>query len=147
MASTLGRDTVLLRLSFTSQVKGNVPGAALARVERQSSAHNRDNDLTGELHLLNGQFRQDIEGPRSLLLPLAARILADPRHESIEIESFGPIEERRFRNWRTFGFNGCAGRNRNMRGRTGNVFEMRPGAGTRQGGHRTRTGPAILFRL
>lgn len=97
-------ETGLIQLSFVSQVREYLPCAALARIERQALDFNLANGLTGELHFLNGHFQQTIEGPRVVLLPLAARILSDARHTSIAVESFGAIARRRFRSWRSFGF-------------------------------------------
>ena len=38
------------------------------------------------------------------MLPLAARILADRRHQAIRIAGFGAIDARRFGGWETVGF-------------------------------------------
>ena len=60
--------------------------------------------LTGELHLEDGCFSLVLEGRGDLLLPLAARILADRRHARIQLAEFGAIAERRFASWRVAGF-------------------------------------------
>ena len=45
-----------------------------------------------------------VEGPCGVVLPLASRILADPRHTAIRITAFGPLETRRFASWSARGF-------------------------------------------
>ena len=93
----------LLEFSFESTVS-DVPEAALQRLARRSAAFNVRMGLTGRLRLEDGRFIQSLEGRAAVLLPLAGRILADPRHGSIRVTAFGSIGARRFADWSAEGF-------------------------------------------
>lgn len=93
----------LLEFSFESTVS-DLPEAALQRLARRSAAFNVRMGLTGRLRLEDGRFIQSLEGRAAVLLPLAGRILADPRHGSIRVTAFGSIGARRFADWSAEGF-------------------------------------------
>lgn len=99
---TVARD--LLEFSFESAVASDMSAAALLRLVRRSAAFNARMGLTGWLHLDGGRFVQCLEGRAPVVLPLAGRILADPRHESIMVTAFGAIVARRFADWSAEGF-------------------------------------------
>lgn len=99
-------DAVLVEFAYVSRAAPGLPLATLLRVARQSQYYNRMAGITGMLRHDAGRFRQVIEGPSALVLPLSSRILADARHGEIAIEAFGPVAERRFRDWRIEGFEG-----------------------------------------
>lgn len=94
---TAARD--LLEFSFESTAVPALPEAALQRLARRSAAFNVRMGLTGRLRLEDGRFVQSLEGRAAVLLPLAGRILADPRHDSIRVTAFGSIAARRFADW------------------------------------------------
>lgn len=96
--------TDLVEFSFESRAVANLPDAVLLRLAHGSSAFNMRKRLTGRLALCDGRFHQSLEGPTDVLLPLAARILADPRHESIRTIAFHAIAARRFPGWAVEGF-------------------------------------------
>jgi hypothetical protein len=96
--------TSLVEFVYVSRMSRNLPRAALARLERQCWANNMRARVTGELRLEANDFSQIIEGPWSDIMNLASRILTDPRHDSISIHSFRPIEVRRFSTWTSHGF-------------------------------------------
>lgn len=48
-------------------------------------------------------MRQVIEGPWSVVMPLAARILTDPRHGGLAITAFEPIACRAYSDWSSTG--------------------------------------------
>jgi hypothetical protein len=100
----LAHTVELVALSFESAVVPGLPLAALQRLARSTLAVNPRLGLTGELRLEAGRFALELEGRADVLLPLAARILADPRHTSIRIADFGGIDDRRFAGWSTAGF-------------------------------------------
>jgi hypothetical protein len=100
----LSGDRDLVEFSFESKAVGNLPNAVMLRLARRSSAYNTRMGLTGQLVLSEGRFTQSLEGPADTLLSLAARILADPRHEAIRTIAFRAIESRRFSQWRIEGF-------------------------------------------
>jgi hypothetical protein len=94
----------LVEFTYVSNACRGLPAAVLMRLARHSWSHNTRNGLTGVLRFDGSRFEQTLEGPGSVLLPLAARILADPRHEAIRVEGFRAIPARRFANWTSSGF-------------------------------------------
>ena len=86
--------TELVGFSFVSRVADGVPAAALLRLARQCFSFNVGHNLTGQLHVGGGRFSYVVEGDSRIVQSLAARILADPRHESIEIRAFHRIAVR-----------------------------------------------------
>lgn len=77
--------------------------AAILRLVGQSWREYVALGVTGRLRRSGDVLEQLIEGPRGILLPLVARILCDPRHRSIEIIAFGPIDARACAEWRVDG--------------------------------------------
>ena len=94
----------LIEFSFESLADPNLPGAALLRLARQVTAANVRAGLGGQMILEDGRFVQTVEGSARVVLPLAGRILADPRHRAIRVVFFGAIPARRFGNWSATGF-------------------------------------------
>lgn len=94
----------LVVFSFVSKVRPDLPTSTLLRLARQSWSYNLKMGLTGELSLRNEIFTEVIEGPCDIIQPLAARILADPRHDSIRIQAFRRLASRRHAGWTTTGF-------------------------------------------
>lgn len=99
-----GRTQGLVEFAFTSKVVEGLPAAVCLRLARQAWNHNIRMDLTGELRLADGEFSEVIEGPSAVVLPLAARILGDPRHEWLRITAFGTLRTRRYSAWSMSGF-------------------------------------------
>lgn len=97
----------LVEFSYASRASDELPNAALLRLAQQAWSHNTRLGVTGSLTFEDGAFRQVIEGPSDVILPLASRILTDPRHEAISILGFGPIKIRRFQNWSATGLDIC----------------------------------------
>ena len=94
----------LVEFAFVSKVSPDLPAAALLRVARQSWSFNARMGLTGVLRFVEGRFEQVVEGRCTVVLPLAARILGDPRHGAISITAFRPLSARRFADWTLTGF-------------------------------------------
>jgi hypothetical protein len=97
-----GKD--LIEFAFESQVADDLTAACFARLARQSWSFNIRAGLTGELRLQDRRFVQVIEGGCAEVLPLAARILADPRHAAIRITALRSLAARRFAAWTVSGF-------------------------------------------
>jgi hypothetical protein len=97
-------DTALVEFAFESRAVIDLPEAALLRLALRASAFNARAGLTGRLALVDGRFHQTLEGETDTILPLAARILADPRHESIRTIAFRALPARRFVGWSVEGF-------------------------------------------
>ena len=102
----IGTTGGLVELAFESVAAPGLPQSALERLANYTSSVNPRCDLTGELRLDAGRFRYVVEGREEVVLALAARILADPRHGSIHLAAFRTIERRRFDAWHVHGF-GC----------------------------------------
>lgn len=100
----LNDDADLVEFSFESKVVGDLPGAVLLRLSRQASAFNASMGLTGRLVMRDGRFIQSLEGSADILLPLAARILADPRHGAIRTIAFRAVPTRHYSKWTVEGF-------------------------------------------
>ena len=94
----------LVEFSFVSKPCPELPPAVFLRLARQSWSFNTRTGLTGEMRFVEGRFEQVVEGRCSVVLPLAARILADPRHTAISITAFRPLAGRRFAHWTLAGF-------------------------------------------
>ena len=94
----------LVEFSFESTAAGDVPPAAFLRLARQTSLENSCAGLTGELRFDGVRLVQTVEGPCDVVLPLAARILADRRHGAIRVLAFGTVACRRFQVWSVSGF-------------------------------------------
>jgi hypothetical protein len=97
-------DEDLVELAFVSRVAEGLPSSVFLRLARQSWSFNTRMGLTGELVLDRGRFVQVVEGGCATVQALAARILADRRHEAIEVRAFGRIEARRHAGWTLVGF-------------------------------------------
>ena len=97
-------DEDLVELAFVSRVADGLPSAVFLRLARQSWSFNTRKGLTGELVLGEGRFAQIVEGGCATVQALAARILADRRHEAIEIRAFSRIATRRHAGWTLVGF-------------------------------------------
>lgn len=93
----------LLEFSFDSAI-ADAPAAALQRLVRRSAAFNASMGLTGRLRREGERFFGVLEGRAAILLPLAGRILADPRHRAIRVTTLGALAARRFTDWAATGF-------------------------------------------
>lgn len=90
---------MLVRLLYASRASADVDADALALILRQSRAHNPAEGVTGVLCHSEGIFLQLLEGGRSQVNKLYARILVDSRHERVELLCYDEIDERRFAGW------------------------------------------------
>lgn len=96
-------DTALVVFSFSSTMSADLPAAAMHRICREARKYNASHGLTGTLSIEGGSVRQVIEGPWSVVMPLAARILTDPRHGGIAITAFEPVACRAYSDWSSTG--------------------------------------------
>ena len=97
-------DSSLMALKFVSTPDATLSSTALNLVVCQAWAHNMRAGITGEIALRDGMFHQVLEGSFDELVPLASRILSDPRHHHITIDHFGSIPARMHRSWACIGF-------------------------------------------
>ena len=104
----LVRDERLVEFSFSSQFEADVQPETVLRVARQSWSENRRAGVTGRLRVEAGRVEQTIEGPSTVILALASRILTDRRHREIVIRRFGPICARSYADWSVAGIEALA---------------------------------------
>ncbi len=64
-----------------------------------AQAHNRKHQITGVLCQGDGLYLQVLEGERSEVNRLYARIIADRRHKDVEMLQFEEITHRRYPAW------------------------------------------------
>ena len=104
----LVRDERLVEFSFASRFEAGVGPETVLRLARQSWSENRRSGVTGFMRLDGDRIEQTIEGPSTVVLALAARILTDRRHGEIVIRCFGPVGSRRFAEWVIVGLEALA---------------------------------------
>ena len=90
---------MLVRLMYASRAAATVDQNSLLGIMRQSRANNPAHGITGVLCFSEGTFLQVLEGGRSAINALYNRIVADPRHNQVELLSYEEIGERRFAGW------------------------------------------------
>jgi len=90
---------MLIRLIYASKAVGPQTGALAESILRKAHASNIKNDVTGVLCQGQGVFLQVLEGERSTVTNLYARIHADPRHKDLELIHCESITERRYGGW------------------------------------------------
>jgi hypothetical protein len=92
----------LWRLSYISvaTAPADTIDAVIADIVAVAQRVNAGLDVTGVLTFKDGRFAQVIEGSEAALRTLMAAIMADPRHHSINVIADGPIEMRRYSDWR-----------------------------------------------
>lgn len=89
-------------LYYSRMVDLEDPDEGRARVDAIMGASARNNPrlgLTGALTLERGWFMQVLEGPRSAVSAMLARITRDPRHTNLVIVDFREIAARRHADW------------------------------------------------
>ena len=90
---------MLVRLIYASRAKASLGSQDLQGILEQCKAHNPAEGITGMLCHSEGTFLQVLEGGRTEVNRVYARIVADGRHEQIELIDFEEIGQRRFANW------------------------------------------------
>ncbi|MEY3460461.1 MAG: hypothetical protein RLZZ03_114 [Pseudomonadota bacterium] len=88
-----------VRLLYVSSAVGPQTTTVTGSILQSAQAHNKANDITGVLCQGEGLFLQVLEGERSKVNRLYARILADQRHKDVELLVFEEISTRRFGAW------------------------------------------------
>ncbi|HMO49300.1 MAG TPA: BLUF domain-containing protein [Rubrivivax sp.] len=89
----------LVRLLYASRAAVPVKAEELAAILRQCRAHNPPQGITGVLCCSDDMFLQVLEGGRSAVNRLYARIAADARHRDVELLDYQQIGERHFAGW------------------------------------------------
>ena len=90
---------MLIRLIYVSKAVDPQSGTLTDSILRQAHAWNAQNDICGVLCEGQGVFLQVLEGERSVVTRLYARIFADLRHKELELIHCESITERRYGEW------------------------------------------------
>lgn len=90
---------MLIRLIYLSRLVGPQTAELSDSILRKAHAWNLQNDITGMLCEGQGVYLQALEGERSKVTRLYARIHADPRHTDLELLHCESIGERRYQGW------------------------------------------------
>ncbi|MBT8430170.1 MAG: BLUF domain-containing protein, partial [Gammaproteobacteria bacterium] len=90
----------LSRLIYKSTAKAEVVSNRMLRdIEEQASAANIEKGITGLLVLTGNIFLQVLEGSARDVTALFGNIIADKRHDAVELVTFQPIGGRYFDEW------------------------------------------------
>jgi len=90
---------MLIRLLYVSKPVGPITTYVTSSILETSSINNKSSEITGVLCQGSGIYMQVIEGQRSAINALFSRIMADKRHNTVEILSFEEIDQRRYGQW------------------------------------------------
>ena len=88
-----------VRLLYVSTAVGPQTTTVSGSILKAARACNADHDITGILCQGQGLYLQVLEGQRSAVNRLYARILADRRHKDVELLIYEETSERRFGHW------------------------------------------------
>jgi hypothetical protein len=90
---------MLVRLLYVSQPAGPVTTTITTLILEKSNTHNKKENITGVLCQGSGLWMQVLEGERSKVNLLYARIMTDRNHRNVELLSMEEITHRRFGQW------------------------------------------------
>lgn len=90
---------MLVRLLYVSQPTGPITTTVTTLILEKSVAYNKKENITGVLCQGSDLWIQVLEGERSQVNLLYARIMADRNHKKIELLSMEEITHRQFGQW------------------------------------------------
>lgn len=90
---------MLVRVLYVSRAVGPQTTTTTASILAEAEAHNRAHAITGVLCQGQGLYLQVLEGERSAVNRLYARIVADVRHRDVEMLHLEEITQRRYPDW------------------------------------------------
>ena len=90
---------MLVRLLYVSQPVGPITTTMTTLILDKSATNNKKENITGVLCQGSGLWMQVLEGERSKVNLLYARIMADRNHRNIELLAMEEITHRRFGQW------------------------------------------------
>jgi hypothetical protein len=93
------KDTMQVRVLYVSRAVGPQTTTVTASILSTAQAHNRQNGIGGVLCQGKGLYLQVLEGERSAVNRLYARIVADSRHKDVEMLHLEEVSERRYAEW------------------------------------------------
>ena len=90
---------MLTRLLYVSKPVGPITTYVTASLLENSRVSNKKLEITGVLCQGTGIYMQVLEGERSAINALFSRIIADTRHNQVELLSFEEVGQRRYGQW------------------------------------------------
>ena len=90
---------MLIRMLYVSKAAGPQTSTVTARILATAQEQNRLNNITGLLCQGQGLYLQVLEGERAAVNRLYARLLADTRHQDVQILHLEEIRQRRYPAW------------------------------------------------
>ena len=90
---------MLTRLLYVSKPVGPITTHVTASLLENSRVSNKKLEITGVLCQGTGIYMQVLEGERSAINALYSRIIADTRHQQVELLSFEEVDQRRYGQW------------------------------------------------
>jgi hypothetical protein len=90
---------MLSRMLYISTAVGPITTAVTGTILRSAQAHNAANGITGVLCQGRGVYLQVLEGERSQIDALYARIAQDKRHQNVQLCQQEDIKIRRYGKW------------------------------------------------
>ena len=90
---------MLVRLLYVSRPVGPITTTVTASILEKSYTNNKNANITGILCQGSGLWLQVLEGERSQVNLLYARIMSDRNHHNVELLSMEEISQRLFGQW------------------------------------------------
>ena len=90
---------MLSQMLYISTAVGPITTAVTGTILRSAQMHNPANGITGVLCQGQGVYLQVLEGERSQVEALYARILTDKRHQNVTLRQHENIKARRYGKW------------------------------------------------
>ena len=90
---------MLIRVIYISSAVATQTADTAQTILRKAQDNNLANGITGVLCQGQGVYLQALEGERSTVTQLYARIYADMRHANVEMIHCESIAKRRYDNW------------------------------------------------
>jgi len=90
---------MLIRLLYVSRAVGPQTGTVTASILLKARANNARQGIGGVLLQGQGLYLQILEGERSAVHRLYARIVGDSRHQDVEMLHLEEVTQRRFAGW------------------------------------------------
>ena len=90
---------MLVRLTYASTATDGVDLNEFKRILLQAQTNNQRRDLTGMLAFNSKIFLQALEGSRDQINDLYAKLIRDPRHNTVTMLGYKEIEERHWASW------------------------------------------------
>lgn len=90
---------MLTRLLYASKPVGPITTYVTSSILEVCSVNNKKAEITGVLCQGSGIYMQVIEGQRSVISALFSKIIADKRHNTVELLSVEEIQKRQYGQW------------------------------------------------